>query len=446
MIQLTPARSRGKRLLSSMVAVTGLFLLPAVASAQPKDPPPADGDREEKAMSLAVGESTTVPAGDVKQYSEGPGGIADVRLSPDKQKFVVVGIKAGTTSLLLIKNDGSQVQYTINVFSQAPDLVENELRQLLDGYTGVKVRRVGSRLFIEGGVATKEEQEKIEKIAEVYTGQVLSLITVGAGAVDRKINIRVDFYFIQYNKNDGYQLGVAYPSRVGGEFIQSEFGYDFVSGTPTAAAAVVNQPLPGLDIASNFGWAKVLKHSTVVTSNGSEAVWNNGGEVNVPVGSTFEPKIEQIKFGIDVKVLPRYDTESRNIEIEVEADVADLTPPQASTLPGRQTAKVDNTVFLKVGEGLILSGIRTKVQRHQTQGLPLLSRIPVLGVLFGTHLDEEEEVEGAVFIIPSIVESIPKSSYDLVQEALRQYDDYSGDLDDVNSYPKNPPAYGQEGK
>lgn len=436
-----------RRLLWGMVAVAGLVLAPFSTHAQPKDaPPPADGARDEKALSLAVGESVTVPAGDVKQYSEGPSGIADVRLSPDKQKFVIVGIKAGTTSLLLIKNDGSQVQYAINVFSQAPDLVENELNQLLDGYTGIKVKRVGARLFIEGGVATEEEKEKLDKIAEVYTGQVLSLVTVGAGAVDRKINIRVDFYFVQYNKNDGYQVGLAYPGRIGGETIKSSFGYDFVSGTPQANAVVIDQPMPGLDIAANFGWAKVLKHSTVVTSNGSEATWNNGGEINVPVGSTLDAKIQQIKFGIDVKILPRYDTESRNIEIQVEADMSDLTPPQETTLPGRQTAKILNTVFLKVGEGLVLSGIRTQVQRHQVQGLPLLSKIPVLGVLFGSHQDAAEDVEGAVFIIPSIVESIPKSSYDLVQEALRQYGDYSGDLDDVNSYPKDPPAYGQGAK
>ena len=73
------------------------------------------------------------------------------------------------------------------------------------------------------------------------------------------------------------------------------------------------------------------------------------------------------------------------------------------------------------------------------EDFPLLSQIPVLGVLFGTHGDDEEEIEGAVFIIPSVVESVPKSSYDIVKEAMAQYSDYSGDLSDVNAFQKTPP-------
>jgi pilus assembly protein CpaC len=89
---------------------------------------------------------------------------------------------------------------------------------------------------------------------------------------------------------------------------------------------------------------------------------------------------------------------------------------------------------------LVLSGIRTRNERHQITGLPLLSRIPVLGVLFGSHSDATEETEGALFIIPSVVESLPKSKYNIVDEAMRQYEDYSGDIDEVKSFSKNPPS------
>ena len=80
-------------------------------------------------------------------------------------------------------------------------------------------------------------------------------------------------------------------------------------------------------------------------------------------------------------------------------------------------------------------------QRHQIQGLPFISQIPVLGILFGSHSDQEEETEGAVFIIPSVVESVPKSTFDILKDALEQYQAFDGDLDDVNTYQKTPPAY-----
>src|SRR5262249_54724312 len=157
-------------------------------------------------LSVQVGENKTIPATDVKQYSEGAPGIAEVRPTPDGKKFVILGVKQGTTSLLLIKNDGSQVNYVINVFSNAPELVQTELKQLLEPYNGIQVRRVGTRLFIEGGVNSKEDAEKIKQIADLYPGQVETLVTVGMGSVDRRVNIRIDFFFVQYDRLSGYQV------------------------------------------------------------------------------------------------------------------------------------------------------------------------------------------------------------------------------------------------
>ena len=55
--------------------------------------------------------------------------------------------------------------------------------------------------------------------------------------------------------------------------------------------------------------------------------------------------------------------------------------------------------------------------------------------------------EGAVFIIPSVVESVPKAQYDVVKEALDQYDDYSGEsLAKLKTYQKTPPDDGAEKK
>jgi pilus assembly protein CpaC len=420
--------------------VAGLVLAGVVTAASPAAfAQRRGGERrevatEDKELTLAVGENKTLTAQGVKQYTEGTPGIVDVRLTPDSSKFIVVGQKPGTTTLLLINDDGTQTNYTINVFSRSPEVVEKELGELLEGYTGLRVRRVGSRLFIEGGVANKGDLERVKQIAELYGGQVESLVTLGSGSIDRKLNIRIDFFFVQYNRDSSYGVGISYPSRIGGEVIQSEFGYDFVSQAQTARAAVVNQPLPGLDIASRNGWAKVMKQATVITTNGNEAMFKSGGEVNVPVSSGFAAAIEKIQFGTNVTVLPRYDPKTKNLEVKVTADVADLTPAQETTLPGRQTSELSTLVFLKLGQSLVLSGIKSQGQRHNIRGIPFFSQIPVLGVFFGTHGDQQEDIEGAVFIVPSVVESSDKDASDMIEDALKQFEDFDGDLDDVEPY------------
>jgi len=411
---------------------------PAAAPTQAPDVPQ---ERIEE-LNLSVGESKTLSASGVKSYSVASSGIADVRLTPDAGEFVIVGDKPGSTTLLLIKKDGLQVNYNINVFARPMQSVEQELVALLDGITGVRVRRVGARFFIEGGVSTEPEQKKIEQIAALFPGQVESLVVVGGGAADRKLNIRVDFIFVQFDRDKSYRAGIQWPGTIGGPGVASFSGsFDFLQGaTTTAAASVTDQPLPGLDLAATKGWAKVLKHSTVITSNGSEARFSSGGEQNFLVATGFAAQLQRITFGTDVTVLPRYDPTKRELEVRLDAEVTDLTPTvtTGTDLPGRNISKLTTLVALKLGQSIVLSGIKSESQRHAVRGLPGLSEIPILGLLFGSHSDTKNEVEGAIYVVPSIVESIPKGAQELVDEALTNYREYTGDMSDVNVWEKNP--------
>jgi pilus assembly protein CpaC len=398
-------------------------------------PPPREEARE---LNISIGENATIPATDVESYSEGVRDVARVKLTPDSSKFVIVGDKQGTTTLLLIMKDKSQVKYTINVFPRAMQTVENELLQLLEGTPGIRVRRIGARLFIEGGVSSEAEFKRITQIAALFPGQVESLVVQGGVAAARQVNIRVDFFFVQFDRSRSYQIGVNWPSRIGGAGIAAgSLQYDLLAGATTSAqASVIDQPLPGLDLAARNGWAKVLKHSTVITSNGSEASFSSGGEQNYVVSTGLAASLTQIHFGTDVSILPRYDPATRELQVKIQAEVMDLTPPVAAgtDLPGRNVSKLSTLVDLKLGQSIVLSGIRTHARRHGSGGLPFLSQIPVIGVLFGSHADAEDETEGAVFVVPSVIESVSKSAQEVVAEALAQYEKYSGDMDDVKTW------------
>lgn len=457
-----------KRALAVSIALFAVGIA-APASAQrggahpPPKPPPGGGtggtggtgptpaaaseETKEEDMGLAVGETKTIPAAGVKNYSIGVEGIIDVRLTPGGDQFVIVGKKPGSTTLLLIKNDGSQVTWNVSVATRPPDVVYRELQQLLEGTTGVRVRRVGARFFIEGGVSTEGELKRISAIAALYPGQVENLVQVGSGAADRKLLIRVDFFFVRYDKTSSYTIGIGYPQAIGGggpagEIVQSTFTYDFISKSfTTAQASVVNQPLPRLDIASRHGWAKVIKQASVLSANGSEAHVFSGNELNFKLVSfSSTAGLAKLQAGADLKVLPRYDSQSREIEIALTGEMSDFTAPTGGDVPGRALSRTQNLVTLKLGQALVLTGFKTGNAIHDVQGLPGLSEIPVLGVLFGSHNNQVTETESAVFIIPSVVETVPKSSMDLIKSAIAQYKDYSGDLDSVNTFDKTPPA------
>ena len=424
------------------LAVVFAFAFPSPAFAAPPAPSGAGQEHIEE-MNLAVNETKTIPAKGIRNYSVADPTTIDVRLATDNSQFVVVGKKSGSTTMLLIKDDGTQVTYVINVSTRPPEVVYRELQQLLEGDTGVKIRRVGGRFFLEGGVTTEPESKRIATIAALYPGQVENLVNVGSGSGDRRTLVRVDFFFVQYDRSSSYGVGIGYPLAIGGDTVGlGNLTYDVLNrAVTTATASIVSQPLPRLDIAAKNGWAKVLKQSSIITSNGQEAVFNSGGEVNFrQFAFQSTSGVQKISFGTNVTVLPRYDSATREVEVKLLADVSDLTPAQGSDLPGRNMSRLESIVNLKLGQALILSSNR----QHDVAGLPLLSQIPVLGVLFGSHTDRWQEVENAMFVIPSVVETVPKSSLDLIKNATNQFKDYSGDIDSVNTFDRTPPSAKKE--
>jgi pilus assembly protein CpaC len=434
------------RLARSIAAAVCLVLLAAPgAFAQSKKG--TDSEVEGDDIAMAVGETKTISARDVKNYSEGVPGIIDVKLTSDASQFVLVGKRAGSTTLLLIKMDGSQRSISVNVFTRSPAVVEKELNQLLQGLN-VKTRRIGAQIVIDGAVDNETDLKRVQQIAALYPGQVMSLVQLASaggitpisptGDAQRHL-IRIDFYFVQYDKNSSYGVGIGWPESIGGGS-SLELSHDLLAGTTrTATASVAGQPLPRLDIASRRGWAKVLKQATVITNNDTKAVFSNGGEQNFPVNTGLTIGIERIEFGVNISVLPSYDPESRELSLKLGADISDLTASISGTaLPGRSTSKLESNVTLKLGQSLVLSGIRTESLTHSVTGLPGLKDIPLLGLLFGSHSESKLQTEGAIFVVPSVIQAPAMQSAELVSLALKKFDDYDGDIDAVKAYERAP--------
>ncbi|MET0389016.1 MAG: pilus assembly protein N-terminal domain-containing protein [Polyangiales bacterium] len=395
----------------------------------------ADSVTHTEQLDLAVGENRTLSASDVKNYSEGAPGIAEVKITPDGSQFVIVGRKPGSTTLLLLRKDGREVTWTIHVFPQPVKIVEAELSELIGDTPGIRVRRVGARFFVEGGVTTTPELQRIEHIAALYPGQVESLVVLGGVAADRKINVRVDLFFVQYSKARSLQFGISWPTAVGGPGLGfSNVAVNLLARSVTSAtASLAGQTLPGLDIASRNGWAKVLKHATVITGNGAEAEFASGGAQWFSAATGLTSTLREINFGTTLKILPRFDPKTNEVQLQVGADTADLTPPltPATNLPGQNTSKLSTSVVMKLGQSLVVSGIQSNTQRRATAGLPWLSEIPILGVLFGSISQQDEDVEGAVILVPTVIESVDARGMEQVHRALRDYSEFSGDLSSV---------------
>jgi pilus assembly protein CpaC len=128
--------------------------------------------------------------------------------------------------------------------------------------------------------------------------------------------------------------------------------------------------------------------------------------------------------------------------------VADLVPPvtSATNLPGLNLSNLSTAAALKLGQSIVLSGIRSEAERRDTNGIPGLSSIPLLGLLFGSMGREREDIEGAVFIIPSVLENVSQRASELIDRTLGQFSGFDGDMREVSPFDESPAGVRQEGK
>lgn len=338
---------------------------------------------ETEQLVLQVGEQRVISSDNVRSYSEGTKGIVDIRLTRDATQFVIVALAPGTTTLLFLMMDGTERHYKITV--------------------------------VDPNAHTRDRSD---------------------GTVEARDNIRLDFYFVQVARNYGHQIGIGYATSIAP---RGSATFDLKTGTLESATAVItNQALLRLDMAQASGWAKVMRQAAVVTENGQKSSFSGGGEVNVPIQSALSTGIQKIPFGSVIEVEPAYDSSSGRIELRIHADISELQSDNGTGVPGRLTSALDTVVNLELGQSLILAGLTARSERTSKAGIPGLSQLPIIGLLFGSHSHAEDESENVVVIVPSVVDAISMQDRARLNEALRRYSRFSGDMDEVDFIPPAP--------
>ena len=92
------------------------------------------------------------------------------------------------------------------------------------------------------------------------------------------------------------------------------------------------------------------------------------------------------------------------VVMEVEQEVSDVAPDSTGSLtPTIQQRRISSTVAVQSGETVVLGGLIRENKNRTESGVPGLSRIPVLGWLFGSDVDSARRTELVVLITPRAV-------------------------------------------
>ncbi len=187
------------------------------------------------------------------------------------------------------------------------------------------------------------------------------------------------------------------------------------SGFVTAGNAF-NALVNALESTSRF---HVVSRPSIFTSNNKKAVISSGEEIAIPTninsgfsgsstingGLVSQSSVEYRDVALSLEVLPLINSD-REVYLDIVQKDQELTGQSTNvggnSIPTLSSQVLKTSVTVPNYGTLVLGGLIKVNKTHSTSGLPILSRIPLLGALFRSTSDTKTRTELVILIRPEV--------------------------------------------
>ena len=281
-------------------------------------------------------------------------------------------------------------------------------------------------------LGNREVVVKVEKILDqmdVQAPQVALSTVIGQLTLNNNEEFGVD-YFAKYHDRlvgvarNNQVFGINNPTVPGGiepsKLIQFSkivknvgAGANLYVAAGDAFAAIVH-------VLESTGRFKIVSRPTIFTSNNKKAIIASGQEVPVPVNTlsnvnsglinngtaAVQSSIEYKKVVLQLEVVPLINSE-KEVSLDILQKVDSLVPNGAVNIGGNQVPTIDTkyirtNVSAQNGSTIILGGLIEDQKQKNYQGLPYLSRIPLIGAAFRSTASTKKRSELIVLMCPQV--------------------------------------------
>lgn len=400
-------------------------------------------------VEVSLNESKYMAASGITRLAVGNPAIADVQLLSSGD-FLLVGKKAGTTSLIVWSDGGRRTEYTVYVAGNDRGMA-SAIQDAI-GYPKVHVQMIEDRVMLRGKVENQYEHDTALKIAGLYTGGD------GSGVIDllemeHPSQIRLEAQIIEINSDYTKNLGIQYWSQTPGSNSNSDSstgntnsgitvgtaglfygGEDFSSnrkhgGWLGSHIANVNVTLQAL---INEGKARILSRPSITTMSGKAANILIGGRIPIPVSdSNGNVSIDWHEYGMKLNIEPVVDSEDK-ITSKVHAEVSTLdyshgVKIDSFSVPGIATREAESEVNVRSGMTMAIGGLINSEDAKIVSKIPLLGDLPIIGRFFRHTSNTRDKREVIILITPTLVADdtpVPmsrrmKESYEEIERTAR---------------------------
>jgi pilus assembly protein CpaC len=395
--------------------------------------------------------------------------VADA-VTRTSRRIYLFGKQVGETNIFVFGADGQQIASLDLVVERDVSGLEAHLKRFIPN-SDISVELVNDNVVLTGTVETPLDAQRAARLADIFvsggeatTGQYSQTVAaptdgggVGIDNPDRQrrssqiVNlikivgedqVTLKVTVAEISRNVMKQLGVnmigsgSFDGISWGAIAENPTGL----GTPlsNSQASLGGSLLSGyLNAMEQAGVMRTLAEPTLTAVSGEKATFKVGGEFNLVVGASATRSgdnrdgdlvydIEKIEYGIGLEFQPVVLSPGR-ISLKVRTSVSEPTnegsvsglggagsgngrfiTPTANILSIRKRL-ADTTVELPSGGSMMIAGLVRDDIRQVINGVPGLSKLPVLGTLFRSRDFVRNETELVIIVTPYLSRPVARN-------------------------------------
>ena len=280
--------------------------------------------------------------------------------------------------------------------------------------------------------ATHKQHQKIQVIIDKLLANAQRQVLIEATIAEVRLS-------------DQYQVGIDWKS-IGGNFnfTQSLTGGNLANPPFTSIISKFSNISATVRLLEQFGKVKVLSSPKIMVLNNQTAILKvvdnivyfttevKTNQTERIIRETFTTEVNTIPVGLVMSVTAQISengvvilnirpTISRIVDFKADPNPALAEAGTVNLIPEIQVREIESILRINNGEIGIIGGLMEDVIDKNTQGVPLLSRLPLIGNLFSYRKNKYTKTELVIFLQPIVVKNASLSG------DLRDYQRYLPD-------------------
>jgi type II secretory pathway component GspD/PulD (secretin) len=158
-----------------------------------------------------------------------------------------------------------------------------------------------------------------------------------------------------------------------------------------------------------------------------------GYSVVTTINQVTTESIEFLESGVILRVTPSVDTDGR-VMMDINPEVSNGVINPLTGIPSQTTTEVTTRMIVPDGKTIFIGGLIKHQVDESKQGVPVISKVPLVGRLFSNRQQTNTNTETIVLITPTIVGQEPGALDAGIDEKIRKLEErQSTDLENLDN-------------